>query len=72
MELQAELERTHHAVQESLSGGNDDGFFPSNNARVARMKDEIDQLRKEAAHWKRLVNEQSEKSDALKVCLSMF
>ncbi|MCP9257558.1 Thyroid receptor-interacting protein 11 [Dirofilaria immitis] len=51
-ELQAELERTHHTVhQESLT----------NSARIARMKDEIDQLRKEAAHWKRIVNEQSEK-----------
>ncbi|VDM12900.1 unnamed protein product, partial [Wuchereria bancrofti] len=50
--LQAELERTHHAVQESLSDGDEDGFFPANNARVARMRDEIDQLRKEAAHWK--------------------
>ncbi|VIO92288.1 Uncharacterized protein BM_BM7286 [Brugia malayi] len=65
--LQAELERTHHVVQESLSDGDEDGFFPANNARVARMRDEIDQLRKEAAHWKRLVNEQSEKSEALKV-----
>ncbi|KAL4003725.1 hypothetical protein ACH3XW_8780 [Acanthocheilonema viteae] len=65
--LQAELERTHHAIQESLNDGDDDGFFPANNARVARMRDEIDQLRKEAAHWKRLVNEQSEKSDALKI-----
>ncbi|VDM08700.1 unnamed protein product, partial [Wuchereria bancrofti] len=65
--LQAELERTHHAVQESLSDGDEDGFFPANNARVARMRDEIDQLRKEAAHWKRLVNEQSEKNEALKV-----
>ncbi|EJW71564.1 hypothetical protein WUBG_17533, partial [Wuchereria bancrofti] len=63
----AELERTHHAVQESLSDGDEDGFFPANNARVARMRDEIDQLRKEAAHWKRLVNEQSEKNEALKV-----
>ncbi|KAM3722681.1 Thyroid receptor-interacting protein [Dirofilaria immitis] len=67
-ELQAELERTHHTVhQESLSDGEEDGFFPANSARIARMKDEIDQLRKEAAHWKRIVNEQSEKSDGLKI-----
>lgn len=36
------------------------------------MRDEIYQLRKEAAHWKRLVNEQSEKSDAMKVSLFNF
>ncbi|VDK85975.1 unnamed protein product [Litomosoides sigmodontis] len=65
--LQAELERMHHAVQESLDDGDDDDFFPTNNARAARMRDEIDQLRKEAAHWKRLANEQSEKSDAFKI-----
>ncbi|CAG9540252.1 unnamed protein product [Cercopithifilaria johnstoni] len=65
--LQAELERTHHSIQESSNDGDDDGLFPANNAHVARMRDEIHQLRKEAAHWKRLVNEQSEKSDALKI-----
>uniref|UniRef100_A0A0R3RH63 GRIP domain-containing protein n=1 Tax=Elaeophora elaphi TaxID=1147741 RepID=A0A0R3RH63_9BILA len=65
--LQAELERTHHTIHESSNDVDDDGFFPANNARIARMRDEIDQLRKEAAHWKRLVNEQSEKSDALKI-----
>lgn len=62
----------HHTVQESLDDGDDNDFFLANNARVARMRDEIDQLRKEAAHWKRLVNEQSEKSDAFKVCLLLI
>ncbi|VDM94686.1 unnamed protein product, partial [Onchocerca ochengi] len=65
-ELQAELERTHHMIHHESSDGDEDSFFPANSTRIARMKDEIDQLRKEAAHWKRLVNEQSEKSDALK------
>uniref|UniRef100_A0A915PRB0 GRIP domain-containing protein n=1 Tax=Setaria digitata TaxID=48799 RepID=A0A915PRB0_9BILA len=66
--LQEELERKRHSTHlESVSDEDDDGVFPGNSARIARMRDEIDQLRKEAAHWKRLVNEQSEKSDTLRI-----
>ncbi|VDN03489.1 unnamed protein product [Thelazia callipaeda] len=65
--LQAELEQMHHASPEAYSDADDDGLFLASGARLARMKDEIEQLRKEVAHWKRFVNEQPKESDAKKI-----
>lgn len=35
----------------------EDSFLPDGGIRNARMREEIEQLRKEVAHWKRIVNE---------------
>lgn len=48
----------------------DEGLFLEGTMRMARMKDEIDQLRKEVAHWKRLVNEESKQNSSQRVSLS--
>uniref|UniRef100_A0A915B351 GRIP domain-containing protein n=1 Tax=Parascaris univalens TaxID=6257 RepID=A0A915B351_PARUN len=57
--LQVELERIRH-VDESvivLHEDEEDNFLSDGSIRSARMREEIEQLRKEVTHWKRIANE---------------
>ncbi|VDN24560.1 unnamed protein product [Gongylonema pulchrum] len=68
--LQADLERLRHSIHRRESVGDEDdedAVFLEGTTRITRMKDEIEHLRKEVAHWKRLVNEGSKQNPSQKL-----
>lgn len=65
--LQVELERARHASSGLFDEDDDEGLLPKGGTKSARMKEEIEHLKKEVQHWKRIVNDSSKKDQSQRI-----